>query len=98
DTCGEGQADAPPRSGYDVAAGDRPALPAQPTRDGWAEDGIEEREEEQGPDHDGRDDQRHDQLRPELQELKQEEEVPVRSGDGHSAGVGRCLELKVLLD
>src|SRR5581483_4507710 len=47
--------------------------------------------------HDRREDQRHDQLRPALQELEEEEEVPVGPRDRRGARVGRRLELQVLL-
>src|SRR6266851_4424304 len=73
----DGQEDHEPGAGVDVPAGHRPPLPTQPLGHARTKTGVEERPDEQGDERDGRDDHRHQQLRPKLDELKEEEEVPV---------------------
>src|SRR5439155_7761230 len=80
------------RPGDDVAAGHGPPLPAQPLGDARAEHRVEERKDEQQDDHHRPDADREDELVAQLQELEQEQEVPVRSRDGDRAGVGGRLE------
>src|SRR5436309_3010077 len=62
-----------------------------------AGDRVDERKENERADDDPRDDLRHDQLRSELQELKQKEEVPVRSRNRDRARIRRWLQLQVFL-
>src|SRR5438270_7462229 len=94
----EAKADDPDRAGDEVLAWLRPSLPTHSPRHARTDTRVEEWNEQERADRDRRDDQRHDQLGPELQELEEKQEVPVGPRDGDCTRVGRLLELQVLLD
>src|ERR1700693_178074 len=91
--CDDRQEEHESGAGVDIPAGHGPPLPAQPPGYARAGDGVDERPHEEPEERASRDDDRENELVAQLDELEQEEEVPVGPGNRDGARVGGLLEL-----
>src|SRR2546423_1477596 len=84
----------PDRACDDVSFRDGPFTPAKPPRDAWSQPAVKHRPHDETEDQHHGDEHLGDKRGPELGELKEGEEVPLRLRNDHRARIGRLSWLE----